>query len=66
MCADCGIFLCRLCSITSMEDKKIRCINCYLKSFSPDWNKLNQEFKEMLECNKDVLLKEKEKEINAI
>jgi len=49
-CCDCGVWLCKLCSITSMvKTKKIYCVNCYLKTFSPDWIKLNEEFDEMLQ-----------------
>lgn len=47
-CADCGIKICKLCSITSMVNKRNYCPQCYLKTFAPDWDKLNKEFEEML------------------
>lgn len=53
-CYDCEIWICNLCTVTSMVDKKPRCINCYLKTFSPDWDKMNKEFDEMLQHNKKV------------
>lgn len=46
ICFDCGCHVCSICSIK--EGKKVFCINCYLKSFNPHWEKLNKEFDEML------------------
>lgn len=47
-CVGCGKYLCNLCEVRS-ENKKIFCPNCYIKSFSPDWNRLNKEFDEMIQ-----------------
>ncbi len=48
-CCACKVFMCNLCTINSMVKPKLTyCINCYLKTFSPDWKKLNKEFDEML------------------
>ena len=47
-----------------MENKKSYCPKCYLSTFSPDWNKMNIEFDEMI---KDLSLqKKKDIEINKI
>lgn len=66
-CIDCDTYMCNLCSITSMENKKNYCINCYLKTFSPDWNKLNIEFEEMINTlfpkKKDTIISDEKKVI---
>lgn len=45
-CITCNKYVCGICSIP--EGKKIYCINCYLKTFSPNWDRLNKEFEEMI------------------
>lgn len=47
-CVECGVYLCGVCEIESMENHNTFCVNCYLQTFSPDWEKLNIEFEEML------------------
>lgn len=47
-CSGCAKYVCSLCKIKSMENKRIYCPNCYLGTFSPDWDKMNKEFEEMI------------------
>lgn len=51
-CCDCGKYVCGVCEIPSMTIKgNVYCPGCYLKTFNPDWNKLNKEFDEMIKSN---------------
>ena len=59
-CVVCGVWVCNICSVKSSQDNKIRCIDCYLNTFSPDWDKLNKEFEEMLNHNKNTNLNKNE------
>lgn len=50
-CNHCHRWVCSICSVS--EGKKIYCIDCYLKSFIPNWDKLNKEFDIMLGKKKE-------------
>lgn len=64
-CIECFRFVCNVCSVR--EGKKLFCIDCYLKTFLPHWDKLNKEFDKMIIdlFNKDTK-KEKDKSIIKI
>ena len=59
ICIECKVNVCSLCSVK--EGEKQYCINCYLGSFMPHWDKLNNEFDEMLMTLKLIKFKKTNK-----
>lgn len=47
-CYECGIYICNLCSFQAITNKKYYCPRCYFSTYSPDWDKMNKEFEEMI------------------
>lgn len=60
-CFTCSVYVCGTCRIKSLANKKYYCPKCYFKTFSPDWDKMNKEFDEMIA---DLGLKKTEKNKN--